>query len=79
MELHLSRKIAEKRVFPAIDFNRSGTRKEELLTTTEELQKMWILRRILHPMGEIDAMEFLISKLATAKTNDQFFDNMRRS
>lgn len=79
MELHLARKIAEKRVFPAIDYNRSGTRKEELLTTSEELQKMWILRKIIHPMGEIDAMEFLINKLAMTKTNDEFFDMMKRS
>jgi transcription termination factor Rho len=79
MELHLARKIAEKRVFPAIDYNRSGTRKEELLTTSEELQKMWILRKIIHPMGEIDAMEFLINKLAMTKTNDDFFDMMKRS
>ena len=73
MELHLSRKIAEKRVFPAIDFNRSGTRKEDLLTTPDELQKMWILRKILNPMGEVEAMEFLIDKLMVAKTNDEFF------
>ena len=79
MELHLARKIAEKRVFPAIDYNRSGTRREELLTSSEELQKMWILRKILHPMGEIDAMEFLINKLAMTKTNDEFFDMMKRS
>ncbi len=78
MELHLSRKIAEKRVFPAIDYNRSGTRKEELLTTKEELQKMWILRRIIHPMSEIDAMEFLIKKLSMTKTNDSFFELMKR-
>ncbi len=78
MEIHLNRKIAEKRVFPAIDFNRSGTRREELLTKNEELQKMWILRKIVHPMGEIDAMEFLIDKLAMTKTNDEFFDAMRR-
>ncbi|WP_242567715.1 transcription termination factor Rho, partial [Vibrio cholerae] len=78
MELHLNRKIAEKRVFPAIDFNRSGTRREELLTKTDELQKMWILRKIVHPMGETDAMEFLIDKLAMTKTNDEFFDAMRR-
>ena len=78
MELHLNRKIAEKRVFPAIDFNRSGTRREELLTKADELQKMWILRKIVHPMGEIDAMEFLIDKLAMTKTNDEFFDAMRR-
>jgi transcription termination factor Rho len=55
------------------------TRKEELLTTQEELQKMWILRKIIHPMGEIDAMEFLINKLAMTKTNDDFFDMMKRS
>ncbi|MCK3655748.1 transcription termination factor Rho [Pasteurellaceae bacterium Macca] len=79
MELHLSRKIAERRVFPAIDFNRSGTRKEDLLTTPEELQKMWILRKILNPMGEVEAMEFLIDKLMVAKTNDEFFEIMKRS
>ncbi|MDO4697440.1 MAG: transcription termination factor Rho [Pasteurellaceae bacterium] len=79
MELHLSRKIAERRVFPAIDFNRSGTRKEDLLTSPDELQKMWILRKILNPMGEVEAMEFLIDKLMVAKTNDEFFEVMKRS
>ncbi|WP_371375058.1 transcription termination factor Rho [Thalassotalea aquiviva] len=78
MELHLSRKIAEKRVFPAIHFNRSGTRREELLTAQDELQKMWILRKIVHEMGEIDAMEFMIDKLAMTKTNNEFFDSMKR-
>ena len=78
MELHLSRKIAEKRVYPALDITRSGTRKEELLTTGDELQKMWILRKIVHPMGEIDGIEFLIDKLAMTKTTDEFFDAMRR-
>ncbi|NVK22231.1 MAG: transcription termination factor Rho [Kangiellaceae bacterium] len=78
MELHLSRKIAEKRVFPAIDFNRSGSRKEDLLTAPDELQKMWILRKILHPMDELDAIEFLIDKMAMTKTNDEFFDAMKR-
>lgn len=78
MEIHLNRKIAERRVFPAIDFNRSGTRREELLTSQDELQKMWILRRIVHEMTEIDAMEFLIDKLSMTKTNDEFFDAMRR-
>lgn len=78
MELHLNRKIAEKRVFPAIDFNRSGTRREELLTTQDELQKMWILRKIVHPMGEIEAMEFVIDKLQMTKTNDEFFESMKR-
>ena len=77
MELHLSRKVAEKRVFPAIHINRSGTRREELLTKPDELQKMWILRKIVHEMGEIDAMEFLIDKLAMTKTNDEFFDSMK--
>ncbi len=79
MELHLDRKIAEKRVFPAINFNRSGTRKEDLLTTPEELQKMWILRKIIHPMQEIEAMEFLVDKLALTKTNDDFFNSMKRN
>jgi transcription termination factor Rho len=78
-ELHLSRKAAEKRVFPAIDFNRSGTRREEKLTTSEELQKMWILRKILHPMDEVSAMEFLIDKLAMTKTNEEFFTAMKRA
>lgn len=78
MELHLNRKIAEKRVFPAIDFNRSGTRREELLTSQDELQKMWILRKIVHEMSEVDAMEFLINKLSMTKTNDEFFDAMKR-
>ncbi|WP_199399388.1 transcription termination factor Rho [Candidatus Enterovibrio escicola] len=78
MELHLSRKIADKRVFPAIDFTRSGTRREELLTRSDELQKMWILRKIVHPMGEIEGMEFLIDKLAMSKTNEEFFEAMRR-
>ncbi|HAW91670.1 TPA: transcription termination factor Rho [Candidatus Azambacteria bacterium] len=78
MELHLNRKLAERRVFPAIDFNRSGTRREELLTTPDELQKMWILRKILHPMDESDCMEFLIDKLSMTKTNDEFFDSMKR-
>lgn len=79
MELHLSRKIAEKRIFPAIDFNRSGTRREELLAANAELQKMWILRKILNPMQESDAMEFLIDKLAMSKTNDEFFTAMKKA
>jgi transcription termination factor Rho len=78
MELHLSRKIAEKRVYPAIDITRSGTRREELLTAQDELQKMWILRKFVHPMGEIDAMEFMIDKLSMTKTNDEFFEAMKR-
>ncbi len=78
MELHLNRKIAEKRVFPAMDFNRSGTRREELLTSKEELQKMWILRKIVHEMSELDAIEFLISRLSMTKSNDEFFNAMKR-
>ena len=79
MELQLSRKIAERRVFPAVDIKRSGTRKEDLLTTPDELQKMWILRKILNPMDEVDAMEFLLDKLVVAKNNEEFFEVMKRS
>jgi transcription termination factor Rho len=78
MEIHLDRKIAEKRVFPAININRSGTRREELLTSPDELQKVWILRKLLHPMEDIAAMEFLLDKLKDTKTNNEFFDSMRR-
>jgi transcription termination factor Rho len=78
MELHLDRRIAEKRVYPAININRSGTRREELLTDAEELQKMWILRKFLHPMSELEAMEFLLDKLQKTKTNNEFYDSMRR-
>jgi transcription termination factor Rho len=78
MEIHLDRRISEKRVFPSININRSGTRKEELLTAADELQKMWILRKVLHPMDELAAIEFLLSKLQDTKTNAEFFDAMRR-
>ncbi|MGC1507435.1 transcription termination factor Rho [Ketobacter sp. MCCC 1A13808] len=77
-ELHLDRRIAEKRVFPAININKSGTRREDLLTSEDELKKMWILRKILHPMDEISAMEFLIDKMRDTKTNEEFFDSMKR-
>lgn len=76
-EIHLDRRIAEKRVFPAININRSGTRREELLTKSDELQKMWILRKLLHPMDEVAAMEFLIDRLRSTKTNNDFFDAMK--
>jgi len=76
MELHLSRKVSEKRVFPAIHINRSGTRREELITKPDELQKMWILRKIVHEMDEVGAIEFLIDKLAMTKTNNELFDSM---
>ena len=79
MEIHLDRKIAEKRTFPAININRSGTRREELLTSEDELQRMWILRKILHSMDEIAAIEFLLDRLKDTKTNDEFFLSMKRS
>ena len=78
MEIHLDRRISEKRVFPAININRSGTRKEKLLTDPDELQKLWILRKVLHPMDELAAVEFLINKMQDTKTNDKFFDAMKR-
>jgi transcription termination factor Rho len=77
-EIHLDRRIAEKRVYPAINLNRSGTRREELLTDAKELQKMWILRKLLHPMDELAAMEFLLDKLKSTKSNAQFFESMKR-
>ncbi len=77
-ELHLDRRIAEKRVFPAIHVNRSGTRREELIMDQDELQKVWILRKFLHPMDEIEAMEFLLGRLQHSKTNGEFFEAMKR-
>jgi transcription termination factor Rho len=79
MEIHLDRRIAEKRVYPAININRSGTRREELLTKPDELQKMWILRKFLHDMDEVQSMEFVLDKLKATKTNDDFFDSMKRA
>lgn len=78
MELHLDRKLVEKRVFPAIDMNKSGTRKEELLIDKTSLNRIWILRKVLHPMNVVDSMEFLLSKLVEAKTNQGFLDSMNR-
>jgi len=78
MEIHLDRKIAEKRLYPSININRSGTRREELLTAPDELQKMWILRKVVHDMDEVAAMEFLHDKLEATKTNAEFFDSMKR-
>ncbi|OQW93370.1 MAG: transcription termination factor Rho [Beggiatoa sp. IS2] len=77
-EIHLDRKIAEKRIYPAININRSGTRREELLIPPEELQKVWILRKLLQPMEEVNAMEFLLDRLKITKVNAEFFDSMRR-
>ncbi|KAB2933707.1 MAG: transcription termination factor Rho [Candidatus Contendobacter sp.] len=78
MEIHLDRRISEKRVFPAIDINRSGTRREELLADPDDLQKMWILRKLLHPMDELQAMEFLLERLKNTRTNKDFFESMKR-
>ena len=78
MEVHLERRLAEKRVYPAININRSGTRKEELLIKPELLQKIWILRKLLHDMDEIQAMEFLLDKIRQTKNNGEFFDMMKR-
>ena len=78
MEIHLDRRIAEKRVYPAININRSGTRREELLMPSDELQKIWVLRKFIHSMDEIAAMEFLLGRLQQTKTNDEFFDAMKR-
>jgi transcription termination factor Rho len=77
-ELHLDRKISERRVFPAINIRRSGTRREELITADDELSRMWILRKLLHGMEDSPAIEFLIDKLKDTKTNEEFFDSMKR-
>ncbi len=76
MELHLEKRLSEKRIFPAININASGTRREELITDEKELQKLWILRKILHPMDTVEAAEFLIDRLKLTKTNDEFFASM---
>jgi transcription termination factor Rho len=78
MEIHLDRRIAEKRVFPSININRSGTRREELLTDPAELQKIWVLRKFLHSMDELEAMEFVLARMQQTKTNQEFFDLMKR-
>jgi len=78
MEIHMERRIAEKRIFPAININRSGTRREEFLIAPEEMQKIWILRKLLHSMDELAAIEFLIDRMKTTKTNAEFFDTMKR-
>jgi transcription termination factor Rho len=78
MEVHLDRRISEKRVYPSININRSGTRREELLIEPDQLQKIWILRKLLHPMDELAAMEFMLDKMKNTKTNDEFFGAMKR-
>ena len=79
MEIHLERRLAEKRVYPAINVNRSGTRREELLLPPDVLQKVWILRKVLYSMDEVEAMEFLLDKIRATKTNSDFFEMMKRS
>jgi transcription termination factor Rho len=78
MEIHLDRRLSEKRVYPSININRSGTRREELLLPPDELQKIWILRKLLHQMDELEASEFLLEKLRGTKNNGEFFDSMKR-
>ncbi len=78
MEIHLNRRIAERRTYPAIDINRSGTRREELMIKQDQLQKMWILRKLLHPMDEAQAIEFMLDKMKATKTNEEFFNFMKR-
>lgn len=78
-EIHLERKIAERRMYPAININRSGTRREELLSKPDELQKVWILRRLLQPMEDVQGMEFLLDRLKATKVNAEFFDSMKRT
>ncbi len=76
--IHLDRRMAEKRIYPAINVNRSGTRREELLLKPDVLQKMWILRKLLYNMDDLEAMEFLLDKIKATKNNAEFFDAMRR-
>jgi transcription termination factor Rho len=76
MEVILDRKLSDKRVFPAIDIQRSGTRKEELLQTKEDLQRIWVLRRVLNPLSPVEAMELLIDKLSKTRANGDFLANM---
>jgi transcription termination factor Rho len=78
LEIHLDRKMAEKRVYPSIIIGRSGTRREELLTEPSELQKIWLIRKLLHPMDDVDALEFLLEKLRATKNNAEFFESMKR-
>ncbi|MCX7952005.1 MAG: transcription termination factor Rho, partial [Deltaproteobacteria bacterium] len=79
MELVLSRVLAERRIFPAIDLNKSGTRKEELLLKPDVLQKVWLLRKLLAPLTPVEAMEWLISKMEATKTNEEFLESMKAS
>ncbi len=77
LEIHLDRRMAEKRIYPAINVNKSGTRREELLIAPDVLQKIWVLRKLLYPMDDLEAMEFLLDKVRSTKNNANFFDSMR--
>jgi transcription termination factor Rho len=78
LEVHLERRLAERRVYPAINLNKSGTRREELLIKPDILQKVWVLRKLLSDMDDIEAMNFIVDKLKSTKNNAEFFDLMRR-
>jgi transcription termination factor Rho len=78
MELHLDRKLVDKRIFPSIDINASGTRKEELLVEKEILNRMWILRKVLHSLSTVESMEFLLGKLTGTKSNKEFLEMMNK-
>src|SRR5690625_758333 len=77
-EVHLERRLAERRVYPAINLNKSSTRREELLLAPDVIQKIWVLRKFIHDMDEIEAMEFILDKIKATKTNDEFFDMMKK-
>ncbi|MGH8843517.1 MAG: transcription termination factor Rho, partial [Advenella sp.] len=77
-EVHLERRLAEKRIYPAINLNKSGTRREELLMKPEKLQRVWVLRKFIHDMDEVESMEFILDKIKSTKNNDQFFDMMKK-
>ena len=77
MEIHLDRRIAERRIYPTIIINKSGTRREELLTDPDELQKIWLLRNLLHPMDDVEAVMFMIDKMKATKNNAEFFNSMK--
>lgn len=77
-EIHLERRLAEKRVYPAINLNKSGTRREELLMRPEDLQKTWVLRKFIHDMDEVEAMEFIMDKIRATKTNEEFYELMKK-
>jgi transcription termination factor Rho len=78
MEIHLDRKLADKRVFPAIDLQKSGTRKEELLIPKDDLNRIWVLRKVLNPLSPVEAMELLIDKMSKTKTNSDFLSSMQK-